>query len=475
MQLSPNHINHLYNRACFGLPFDKFLSLKGQTLGSSVTTLFRDSFDRKNLSTFENEAPQRVIAQKVRSGQMSRQDARRALKAQMESSRERIKDLNREWVLQMHEAQYAGLEKLVYFWHDHFGLRVGNAYYTQSHNNTLRKHALGPLKELLVAVAQDPAMLVFLNNQQNVKAKPNENFARELLELFTLGQGNYSEKDIKEAARAFTGWRTDRRTGDFTFDRRNHDTGRKSFMGKKGNFDGYDIISIVLENKQTAKFLAAKFYAFYVSDIPNSKHIDEMAEHYYQSRYRTESLLKFLFSQPWFYEASQIQAKIKSPIELLNGLQAQLGLSFKNSAGWLILQRNFSQVMLYPPSVAGWPKSKEWIDSSSLVNRMKLPTMLMRMEGYQQEQSPEFDANDPLQKVNSREALASAELGLWAFHLPEGTATEQVHKVEEYLLGKKLAPNLHNKILNSFQKKTSAQRKQWLFTTITSLPEYQMV
>jgi len=474
MTLSPVQINHLYNRACFGLPYDRYLSLEEQESREVLSGLFDTAYKAKELSVF-GQAPNQKLISQIRTGKITRQEAKKMIQEEVRASRDKIRNLNVAWVEQMQSTASAGVEKLVYFWHDHFGVRVLNGYQAQAHNNILRRYALSNYKELLTAVAQDPAMLNFLNNQQNIKAEPNENFARELLELFTLGRGNYSEQDIKEAARAFTGWRIDRRTNRFLFDRRNHDSGTKTFMGERGDFDGHDIIRIILNNKQTAKFLAAKFYAYYVSDRPNEQHIQAMADHYYQSNYNTQSLLAYTFAQSWFYAKEQMQSKIKSPIELINALHTQLGLQFGNKAGWVLLQVNFTQVMFYPPSVAGWPKGKEWIDSSSLVNRMKLPAVLAGLDQIRTEQSPELDATDPFQNINRRQVMESAELGLWAYQLPDKNANEQVLSVEEYLLSSRLPAQLHETIVREYQKQSDAKKKNWLFMTLASLPEYQMV
>jgi uncharacterized protein (DUF1800 family) len=473
MELNPLQINHLYNRACFGIDYNEYLGLKNSSDQVVMMKLFNNYYHKKALNVF-GASPDSGILQKIRSGEVTRQEARQMIRGQIEASRDKIRSLNVAWVEQMQTPSFAGLEKLVYFWHDHFGVRVLNGYHVEAHNNTLRLHALGNYKDLLLAVAKDPAMISFLNNQQNVKAQPNENFSRELLELFTIGRGNYSEKDVKEAARAFTGWRMNRRTASFTFDERNHDYGQKEFMGKKGKFDGEDIIEIILKDPRTAHFIAAKFYAFYVSDIPNEKHITELAEYYYKHEYHTQSLLKYMFMQPWFYEKSVVQSKIKSPLELINGYQSQLGLSFGNKSAWLLMQRRFNQTMFYPPSVAGWPQGKEWIDSSSLLKRMKMPAVLNGMSEVHQEESPELDAADPFKPIDRKQTMESAELGLWAYQLPEGTEEEQVYSIEKYLFNKTLPNELHQKVLEGFKKQPKHKSKNWLFITMTSLPEYQM-
>ena len=176
-------------------------------------------------------------------------------------SREDIKSLNLRWLDEMINSEAQLREKISFFWHGHFACRVINIYFQQQLIDIVRKNALGNFGDMLRAVSKSPGMLSFLNNQQNKKQKPNENFAREVMELFTMGRGNYSEKDVKEAARAFTGWGFNLQ-GEFVFRANQHDDGQKSFLGKTGNFNGDDVINILLEQKQTARFITKKIYRF---------------------------------------------------------------------------------------------------------------------------------------------------------------------------------------------------------------------
>ena len=160
-------------------------------------------------------------------------------------SQEQLKELNLSWIEKMTANNNPLLERLTFFWHNHFATSVPFAYLMQQQNNTIRKFALGKFSDLLFAIAKDPAMIIYLNNQQNKKTAPNENFAREVMELFTLGEGKYSENDIKEAARAFTGWNSNKK-GEFEFIAKDHDDTEKEFLGKKGNFNGDDILKIIL-------------------------------------------------------------------------------------------------------------------------------------------------------------------------------------------------------------------------------------
>lgn len=472
MRLKRNEIAHLYNRAAFGMDFQSFQEQPDFDLNQAVSKLFDQAFKVRSLDVM-GQLPQLEISQRVRSGEITREEARELIRESVDESKQKIRELNTTWITQMHREETAGLEKLVFFWHNHFGVRVLNGFLAEGHNNTLRKYALGSFRDLLLAVAKDPAMLNFLNNQQNNKAKPNENFARELMELFTIGRGNYSEKDVKESARAFTGWKTNRRTGEFLFDRRNHDFGNKEFFGKSGDFDGEDIVDTLLEDKRTATFLAKKFYTFYVEDQANESRIKDLADFYYKSNYHTGSLLKYLFSQEWFYDRSVQRAKIKSPIELINSLQAQMGLSFANPLGWIALQRNLDQVLFYPPSVAGWPQGREWIDSSSLVKRMQMAAALAGLE-LDSEELPEVDAADPFRNFDRKRVLKSASI-LKDIDFTIETDEYQVEILVDYLLGGRIPENLYAQTLTAYQEIPRHLKSKWLLTTLASLPEFQMI
>ena len=174
-----------------------------------------------------------------------------------EKSRDDLKTLNIRWLETLVNSEAQLREKMSLFWHGHFACRIQNSYFSQELLHIVRTNALGSFADMLKAVSKSPAMLQFLNNQQNKKSHPNENFAREVMELFTMGRGNYTENDVKEAARAFTGWAFEPRGG-FVFRKFQHDDGSKTFLGKTGNFDGDDILNMLLENKQTANYISRK-------------------------------------------------------------------------------------------------------------------------------------------------------------------------------------------------------------------------
>jgi uncharacterized protein (DUF1800 family) len=290
-------------------------------------------------------------------------------------SREDLKNLNLKWLNEMINSEAQLREKVSLFWHGHFACRVINIYFQQQLLDVIRKNALGDFGDILREVSKSPAMLSFLNNQQNKKQHPNENFAREVMELFTMGRGNYSETDIKEAARAFTGWGFNLH-GEFVNRPFQHDSGNKIFLGKKGNFDGDDIIDILLEQKQTSKFLTKKIYKYFVNEDADTHKVEMLADRFYQSGYHIQSLLEDIFISDWFYDPKNVGNKIKSPVELLVGIRRLLPMEIENEEAQLLFQRVLGQLLFYPPNVAGWPGGKNWIDSSSLMLRLSLPYTL---------------------------------------------------------------------------------------------------
>jgi uncharacterized protein (DUF1800 family) len=290
-------------------------------------------------------------------------------------SQQDLKSLNLRWIREMVNSPAQLREKMAFFWHGHFACREINIYFQQHLLDIIRRNALGNFGELLREVSKSASMLSFLNNQQNRKQQPNENFAREVMELFTMGRGNYTEQDIKEAARAFTGWGFNLQ-GEFVFRKNLHDEGVKTVLGRTGNLNGDDVLNILLEERQTARYLAAKIYRFFVNEKADAAKVQWLAERFYKNKYDISVLLEDIFTSDWFYEDNNLGAKIKSPIELMVGIQRILPMEFEQEEVQLLYQRLLGQVLFYPPNVAGWPGGENWIDSSSLMYRLRLPRVL---------------------------------------------------------------------------------------------------
>ncbi len=287
-------------------------------------------------------------------------------------NREQNNELNLNFLNQMVNGKEQIREKMAFFWHGHFACRVINPKFNKQLLNTIRKNALGSFKDLLFEVSQSPAMLNFLNNQQNKKDHPNENFAREVMELFTMGRGNYTEKDVREGARAFTGWSYDKE-GNFKERKNLHDEGVKNFLGRTGNFNGEDILNSILEQKATSQFITTKIYKFFVNENVDHEIVNRLSTNFYNSGYNIKKLLTEIFSSSWFYDEKNIGNRIKSPVELMVGIMRILPMQIQNPENLIVYQKLLGQMLLYPPNVSGWPSGKSWIDSSTLMLRLQVP------------------------------------------------------------------------------------------------------
>jgi uncharacterized protein (DUF1800 family) len=313
-------------------------------------------------------------------GEIGRQERKKDLEAVdrkkiREQNRDDLKSLNLYWLNEMVQSDAQLREKMAFFWHGHFASRNINIFFQQQLLDIIRQNALGNFRTLLFEVSKSGAILNFLNAQQNKKDHPNENFAREVMELFTLGRGHYTEQDVKESARAFTGWSATAK-GEFVFRKFQHDIGSKTIFGKTGKFEGEDVLDMLLDQKQTALFITEKIYRFFVNDIVDKVKTEWLANRFYQNNYDIAKLLDDIFTSDWFYEDKNIGVKIKSPIELLAGIQRMLPMQLENEESLLVLQRLLGQLLFYPPNVAGWPGGKTWIDSSTLMLRLRIPQMI---------------------------------------------------------------------------------------------------
>ncbi len=317
-----------------------------------------------------------------------------------QKNRESIRNLNTFWMYEMVNSSSQLREKLAFFWHGHFACRNLNVFYQQGLLDVIRRNALGNFGTLLKEVSKTAAMLNFLNNQQNRKDHPNENFAREVMELFTLGRGNYTEHDVKEAARAFTGWSSNLK-GEFVFRKFQHDFDSKTVLGRTGNFDGGEVLDILLQEKQTARYITQKMYKFFVNEKIDNEKVNWLADRFYKSNYEISKLLEDIFTSDWFYEEKNIGALIKSPIELLTGIQRMLPMKIQKDEALLLIQRALGQLLFYPPNVAGWPGGKTWIDSSTLMLRMRLPKMLNDQDEFNVK--PKDDDDQMMGRMDNKE------------------------------------------------------------------------
>jgi len=454
-------VKHLYLRATFGL--NRSLYNSNYTVKQAVQYLLDSSATFQQLSPPDRDLP------------TPRERRTMSQEEKMEMSkkiRTGITTLNLDWLNKMATSPAQLRERMTFFWHDHFACRHRNPKVVYIQNSTLRTHALSSFRELLHAMAKDPGMLLFLNNQQNSKTHPNENFARELLELFTLGRGYYSETDIKEAARAFTGWRV-LPGGSFYFNRRQHDSGQKVFLGKSGRWGGEDIIDIVLEQRQTAQFITRKLCKYFIHEEVAEEMVTEWADKFYQSNFDISLLLTHIFTSTYFYESQHVGNRIKSPIEYMVSLMRLLDLQFVHPQGAMMLQKVLGQMLFFPPNVAGWPTGKAWIDSSTLVARLTIPQLLIDGKALQVEAKPAFAGNEELftaqKRVKAFETRLDWEnLKTWIERFPP---TEIPVVLTDYLLATK--PKAGLAALSAASIAQESDLKKHILRLISS-PEFQL-
>ena len=283
---------------------------------------------------------------------------------------ERSNNLQRWWLLRMIYSKRPLQEKMVLFWHGILTSSIakagqGPAMFDQ--NQLFRGLALGSFDVLLKAISRDPAMLIWLDSQSNVKSAPNENYARELMELFTLGVGNYSETDVRESARAFTGWGLRRR--EFEFRSFQHDFGSKTFLGRTGDFDGDDITDIILEQPAAAEFITRKLFAFFAYDDPEPETVAALTATFKDSRYSIKAVMRQIFNSAEFFSERAYRAKVKSPAELVAGIIRTLGIEMDGRVLPGAVS-SMGQTLFAPFDVSGWPGGAAWITTTTLLQRL---------------------------------------------------------------------------------------------------------
>lgn len=333
------------------------------------------------------------------------------------------------WLDRMVRSPHPLQEKMTLFWHGHFATteeKLRDYRKIKLQLETLRAGALGSFRDLLTAVAKDPAMLVFLDAACNIKGAPNENFGREVMELFTMGVGNYTEDDIREAARAFTGWTNDDLT--FVFDPATHDDGVKSFLGRTGAFDGDDILRIILDQEQTANYIAAKIYRFFVRTDISPEFARTLGALLRDNDYQITPFLTALFLSQDFYAAPSVATHIKSPAELIVSTYRKLGLAtLPGVPDPHTVCKTLGQILLYPPTVAGWGEGRAWITPGLLFERgnfardVMFPDMISFTD-------PNLNPGEEVQRVNRN---INAGMEITAATLEEGAAPSSAAGIQE--------------------------------------------
>ena len=393
--LSYDDARHLLNRAGFGATEGEIRRSVGMTRERAVRNLL-DGARTSPINPPPAWTAETGALRYPRRGENASEAERKMF--QQEQVREGL-ELRGWWVGEMLSTPSPLTERMTLFWHNHFvssqqKVKLAQLMYRQ--NATLRANALGNFADLLHAIARDPAMVIYLDNAQNRKGSPNENFAREVMELFTLGEGHYSEQDIKEAARAFTGWSLDRQTGQFVFRRFIHDDGVKTVLGRTGNFDGDQVLDILLEEPATAEFIVRKLWREFVSPDPDEAAVRRIAQRFRDSRYDIKVALHGIFTSDAFYASENRGVLVKSPIELVVGTLRQFDLKPDEATPFAVAAAGMGQNLFAPPNVKGWPGQETWINASTLLARKQFLERLFRADEASIRMIPGANAQGPV-------------------------------------------------------------------------------
>eukprot|EP00913_Durusdinium_trenchii_P008770 g8236.t1 len=366
------------------------------------------------------------------------------------------------WLYRMLNTPHPLKERCTLFWHNHFATSVAKIVRHElmfEQNRLLRKHALGKFGPLLHNIGRDPAMLVWLDSNRNIKGSPNENYGRELLELFSLGEGNYTETDIKEAARAFTGWSTS--DGKFIFNKHLHDTGRKTVFGKSGNFNGDDVVDIVLKQPAAARFLVGKLFREFISEAetPPARLIEPLAVQLRKSNYDIAGCIATMLRSNLFFSDHAYRQRIKSPVEYVVGTLAVC--DGRGSLPQLAKSMDgMGQTLFAPPNVKGWDGGKTWLNSATLLARCNLA---VRFAGSRRQ--PSFVKIEPQTLVKKFAKSDSADDG--------------VDFLLALLLQNDVAAPVRDRLIQHARQNTQSRkpgRTHWpeVAHAILTIPEYQL-
>jgi uncharacterized protein (DUF1800 family) len=454
MKLSEQAQQQLFNRLFLGLKLEDSSFNNLEECQLIIEKIFNAYSPYQAFEIIKPEISMDLIGAKKMTAELRKKARRQSGKA--------FRDLNIAWLNEMITQKNPLNERMAFFWHGHFACRDGNSYHMQQYLNVIRENALGSFKTMLMEISKTPAMLSFLNNQQNKVEHPNENFAREVMELFTMGIGHYTENDVKEGARAFTGWAFNRNTDSFEFKEKWHDAGEKTFLGHIGKFKGEDIIDLLLKEKQTAKYVTEKIWKFFVNEKIDEKAIEKLANIFYESDYNIPVLMIALFTSKAFYDSENRSSLVKSPIELIVNISRQLDLKWINTNALLRTQRILGQVLMLPPNVAGWKGGKAWIDTSSLTLRMNLANLLLIKNEVKYQPKDEVEVfemnNETSQKKNAIVKVNWTELE------NKYAKAYQQKDLEKYFLPTKSRQN--NYYRNTLKE---------TIVGILGLPEYQLI
>jgi len=378
---SSEYRDHLLNRAGFGISLKTNIPKDSQGPQGWVERLLDvpPSLSEDEMPPWTRE-PTPDLADFRRIRQMSEEERQRERRRIIRKSRQNLQSTQSWWLERMQKTPHPLQEKMTLFWHGHFvssDAKVRSALCLWNQNQLFRSQGLGSFEDLTIAIGRDPAMLLYLDGSGSTKKAPNENYARELMELFTLGEGHYTEDDIRAAARAFTGWRARRFNATADFSKVDFDSEEKHFFGKSGNFNDKDIVKLILSKDQAARYLVTKLWTYFAYAQPETEIVDALAATLKRNNFLIKPVLRELFLAEPFYSRKALRTQIKSPVVWLVGLADLLDFNpFPYALGDRI-STLLGQELFNPPSVKGWDGGRTWVSTSTLILRNNLASMLL--------------------------------------------------------------------------------------------------
>lgn len=474
---------HLLNRAGFGGSPAEIDRLAGLGLEKAVAYFvdYESIADDTPAPAWAKPDPDRVD-KFMAARQADEEERRKMLREMQQTERQHGVQLRRWWLERMATGPRPLQEKMTLFWHGHFATsmqKVQDAYLMWRQNDLFRRLATGNWLDMLLEVAQDPAMLVWLDQAQSRKEHPNENFAREVMELFTLGEGHYTEKDITEAARALTGWSYARPRQEFVERPNWHDRGEKVIFGQSGYFDGEDVLKLIVAQPQAARFITAKLWKFFAAEDPAPDLVSALAEVFRRGDNHFKPVLRAMFLSEEFYAPGLVRNQVKSPVQWLVGSVRMLERELPPPMVCLGLTRNLGQDLFAPPNVKGWDGGLSWITTSTLLARYNEAATLV--QGDLSAMAGAAYANNPSANMQVNRRVQNARIGgvdvRKLFTEKERTDKEAlIPALEKRLLQARLKPS-QEKTLREYldgQDKLTDSAIRNAIRLVMSTPEYQL-
>ena len=402
---TPAAAAHLLSRAGFGGSSAEVMELHAKGMDGAVDSLLNAPDDSDLFPPPSASTPQNLLDLRATLAGKSVEE-KKAMQAEIRrTDQQMMADLRFWWLNRMRWSPFPAREKAALFWHGHWATsveKVKSPFAMWQQNETLRAHALGRFEPMAQEISRDPAMMRYLDLVQSKRGQPNENFARELMELFTLGEGQYTEEDIRESARAFTGYRINPENQQFVFAERQHDGGRKTFFGFEGNFSGTDIVGFLAADPRCARFLCRKLWTFYANENPPQKLVEALEDAYRREGLDAHHFLGVVFRSREFYGPDVVRRQIKGPVQWLVQACKELELPLPRESDGIL--RQLGQMIFAPPNVKGWDGGRSWISSATLLLLYNIAGNIVRQPRLDPDKilPPTLDARMACEAIGNR-------------------------------------------------------------------------